>query len=289
MNFKPFAGFLLLCASASGFQAKAQNTVLAAGDIGMCNLQAPYWTGDLIRRELQKDPAARVLALGDLAYTVGSKAEFKACFDAAWGSFKGNIYPAPGNHEYETANAAGYFDYFAERAGKGYYGFDLGKWRVLSLNSNLSGEAMQQQIQWLKTDLDAFKGQCILAYWHHPLVSSGFHGNNSIMKPVWEVLQAHHADLVLVGHDHHYERFTQLSSSGTPDSEGIREFVVGTGGAVLYRTLFIKPGSEKHQNSQFGVLKLNLQDSGYSWEFLAANPKQAGKVLDSGSADCHAK
>ena len=109
------------------------------------------------------------------------------------------------------------------------------------------------------------------------------------MQPVWNILQDHHADLVLVGHDHHYERFTQLNSSGAPDAKGIRQIIVGTGGAVLYRTLFIKPGSEKHVNTQPGVLKLQLQDSSYSWEFLAANPRRLGRVLDSGSAECHAK
>ncbi|GEM47529.1 hypothetical protein DC3_31640 [Deinococcus cellulosilyticus NBRC 106333 = KACC 11606] len=283
------SSFLVLTTAGLFQQGHAQSTVLAAGDIGMCNLQAPYWTGNLIRQELQKTPDARVLALGDLAYTVGSRTDFASCFDPAWGSFKSSIHPAPGNHEYETPGAAGYFEYFGDRAGKGYYRFDLGQWRVFSLNSNLKGEAMQEQLNWLRSDLNAFRGQCILAYWHHPLVSSGYHGNNSIMQPAWNLLQEHHADLVLVGHDHHYERFAQLNSSGAPDAKGIRQIIVGTGGAVLYRTLFIKSGSEKHVNTQFGVLKLNLKDSSYTWEFLNANPRRLGTVLDSGSTDCHAK
>ncbi len=290
MNSKMWMlGFLLFCSSGMAQSASSTSTVLAAGDIGMCNLKAPFWTGDLMRDQLQKDPLAVVLALGDLAYPVGSSSDFQNCYDPAWGSFKDRTHPAPGNHEYGTANAAPYFQYFREKAARGYYSMAFNNWKVISLNSNLKGEAMQAQLNWLRSDLESSSSKCTLAFWHHPLVSSGYHGNNSVMQEAWNILQEKHADLVLVGHDHHYERFAPLNSSGAPDPEGIRQFIVGTGGAVLYRTLFVKAGSEKRVNGQFGVLKLNLQDDQYTWQFLAAHPRIKGKVLDSGSARCYPK
>jgi hypothetical protein len=224
---------------------------------------------------------AAVLALGDLQYENGALADFQKYYDATWGAFKGITHPAVGNHEYNTKGAVGYYSYFGARAGdpkKGYYSFDLGSWHLISLNSNCSQAggcgAGSPQERWLRADLAAHRSSCTIAYWHHPRYSSGDHGNQTQTQPLWAVLAAARTELVLAGHDHIYERFAPI--------DGIRSFVVGTGGRNLTSFKTPKPGSETRLK-QFGVLDLELRDGSYTWRFLAA-PGRA--VLDSGSAGC---
>ncbi len=224
---------------------------------------------------------AAVLALGDLQYERGGLAEFQNFYDASWGAFKSITHPAVGNHEYLTSKAAGYFTYFGARAGdptKGYYSYDVGSWHLISLNSNCSpvggcGVGSPQE-KWLRADLAAHRNACTIAYWHHPRFSSGEHGDQSQTQPLWNALSAAHADVVLAGHDHIYERFAPI--------DGIRSFVVGTGGRNLTSFKTPKPGSEIRSRN-FGVLDLELRDGSYTWRFLAA-PGRA--VLDSGTASC---
>ncbi|MBV8636335.1 MAG: metallophosphoesterase [Burkholderiaceae bacterium] len=268
-------------------------TVFAAGDIGECwkgrrHLPGPDITAHIIERGLAVDPEAQVLTLGDNTYPVGLPAEFDNCYGPTWGKFKSVTHPSSGNHEYYTPKANGYYFYFGEAAGTApgfYYSFDIGNWHLLSLNSNLKGEAWKEELAWVKKDLAQSKARCTLAYWHHPRFSSGGHGNNPEMAPLWDLLQAAHADLVLNGHDHDYERFAPQDKDARRDNaHGIREFVVGTGGAYLTPVFFRKTNSEIVDNDTHGVLKLVLKDTGYEWEFLA----EPGKSLkDSGAAHCH--
>ena len=140
-------------------------------------------------------------------------------------------------------------------------------------------------VMWLKEDLAANPKTCTLAYWHHPLFSSGTHGNQDKMQPTWEVLYASNADVVVNGHDHDYERFAPQDPSGAANSEqGIREFVVGTGGGghTTFKTL--QPNSEVRNADTFGVLKLTLNSGGYDWEFV---PVAGETFTDSGSDSCH--
>ena len=226
---------------------------------------------------------AAVLALGDLQYERGALAEFQKFYDASWGAFKAITHPAVGNHEYLTSKAAGYFTYFGANAGdatKGYYSYDVGSWHLIALNSNCSpaggcGVGSPQE-KWLKADLAEHRNACTIAYWHHPRYSSGGHGNQTQIQPLWQALSAAHADIVLAGHDHHYERFAPI--------DGIRSWVVGTGGRNL--TGFNKtpqPGSQMRLMN-FGVLDLELRDGSYTWRFLAA---PGGAVLDTGTDSCH--
>ena len=198
-----------------------------------------------------------------------------------------------GNHEYVTAGASGYFDYFGSAAGdptKGYYSYNRGAWHIVVLNSmceNVGGcEDTSPMVTWLKNDLAANSAnKCTLAYWHHPLFSSGEHGNNINMKPSWEVLYAANADLVINGHDHDYERFAPQRPNGTVDSaRGIREFVVGTGGYSLRPFDAIKPNSQVRSANTHGVLKVTLHASSYGWKFVPV----AGKTFtDSGRTSYH--
>ena len=176
------------------------------------------------------DPA-RVLVLGDNAYPNGSPSDYASFYQPNWGRFKAKTRPVPGNHEYQTAGAAGYFGYFT--GVQPYYSFDVGAWHLIALNSELPVSVGSAQETWLKADLAANAGKCILAYWHQPRWSSGQHGSNSTYHQLWVDLYAAGADIVLNGHDHNYERFAKQNASGVAKADGVREFVVGTGGRAL--------------------------------------------------------
>ncbi len=270
---------------------KKDIVVVAAGDIA-CNSEKQT-ASECYQKETAQltstvNPDA-VLLLGDIQYENGSIQEF-VYFDKAWGKFKDKSFPVPGNHEYQTPNAEGYFQYFGARAGekgKGYYSFNLGSWHVIALNSNcwaIKGCSLDDpQAQWLLSDLKNNSKKCTLAMWHHPFVSASTHGNSEFMDDIWDILYKNGADLVLVGHDHVYERFAPMDSNGNTDKNGIREFVVGTGGRSLY-PFKTKPATlEASQNTIYGVLKLKLSENGYSWDFVGVDPT----FKDSGQDLCH--
>ena len=263
--------------------ADTDPVVLVAGDVAQCNVRGAQLTADLI----QKMPKAMVLAAGDLAYENGSLGDFFRCYDSSWGKFKDRTWPTPGNHEYGTPNAAGYFAYFGSRAGppdKGYYSVDIGQWHIVALNSNIDADADSAQVAWLRKDLAANRTSCTLAFWHHPRYSSGLHGSYRRMQTVWETLHEHGASIVIAGHDHHYERFVPLDAEGKQAiMGGIRSFVVGTGGARLYDFGLRSEHSMAWHGATWGVLKLTLHADSYDWEFLSA---QQSTFRDQGSSPC---
>jgi hypothetical protein len=257
----------------------------AAGDIGDCASVGDTGTGLLL--DGSSDPIA---LLGDIAYPNASLGDFSNCFDPPWGRHKARIRPSPGNHEYGTAGALGYFMYFGAAAGelgKGYYSYDVGDWHVVVINSNCSNvscSAGSAQEQWLRQDLAANPRACTLAYWHHPRWSSGAHGNNTSMTAIWQALYDNGADLVLNGHDHNYERWAPLDRNGNASANGMVEIVVGTGGTGLRSFSGSKPANSVVRNATaHGVLKLTLREGAYDWEFKAV----AGQSFtDSGTAAC---
>ncbi len=170
--------------------------------------------------------------------------------------------------------------------GEGYYSYNQGAWHVVVLNSNIAVEPGSAQHEWLRADLTSNTATCTLAYWHHPLFSSGHHGNQTKMKPIWEALFAADVDVVVNGHDHDYERFALQDPSGEADpTRGIREFVVGTGGGGLRPFETIQPNSEVRSADTHGILKLTLNPTSYDWEFV---PVSGGETFtDSGSGSCH--
>jgi acid phosphatase type 7 len=259
---------------------------VGAGDIANCNHD-----NDEATAELLDDIEGTVFTLGDNAYSDGTPEQFAECYDPTWGRHKDRTWPAPGNHDYETDGAAGYFGYFGEAAGDpatGYYSYDLGAWHIIVLNSNCDDvggcDEGSPQLDWLKEDLAEHESECTLAYWHHARFSSGDHGEEEDVQPLWATLADASADVVLAGHDHIYERFAPMNANGEPDEEGIRSFVVGTGGAGLYDLEHDAANSEVVENDSHGVLKLTLKDGSYDWEFI---PVDGDDFTDSGSGDCH--
>jgi 3',5'-cyclic AMP phosphodiesterase CpdA len=287
--------FVLACRAPAATAANPVHTVYAAGDIARCAHPDPRWSGaaataELVEWALRADPRAVVLTLGDHTYPVGAAREFAECYGPTWGRFRERTWPSPGNHEYATPGAAPYFAYFGARAGRGYYSLRLGGWLLLSLNSNLRGAEHAAQLDWLRAELAAQPARCTLAFWHHPLYTSGGHRGPGRMQDAWRILYDAGAELVLSGHDHDYERFAPQDADGRRDpARGIRQFVVGTGGA--FATPFLKrtPHSEVRDASHDGVLELRLLDGGYAWRFLPAEPDKLapGATPDHGSADCH--
>ena len=195
-----------------------------------------------------------------------------------------------------TLGASGYINFFGTRAGergKGYYSFNLGTWHIVALNSGgndrckpVSCEEGDEQEAWLRKDLEESVSDCTLAFWHRPLFTSGLHRNASETRTFWHDLYAVNADIVLNGHSHHYERFLPQSPDGVYDPErGITQFVVGTGGKNLRRFWRTQRNSVVRNSKSFGVLKLELKEKSYMWEFVSEN----GQVLDSGAGQCHPK
>ena len=278
--------------------------MIGAGDIADCRATATddTATGDLVDAQVTARPDTYVYTLGDNAYQSGKLSEFNACYDPTWGAtgggFLGRTYPAIGNHEYAdaaTSSAGGFFDYFEGRAartgnrGEGYYAYDVGpNWRAIVLNSNpktstdlapgcttdASGTA---QMNFLRSELANAGSRNVLAYFHHARFSDGPHGSSvGCAKKFFDLLYVNKADLVLVGHNHIYERLTDINAQGNPVADGIDQFVVGQGGhdhdpfAVTDAGKSPPPtGSvDARDNTRSGVLKLTLGANGYDWEYL---------------------
>jgi acid phosphatase type 7 len=266
--------------------ARANAVLLAAGDIGKCTdvgERGPYLTADLLARR----PEATILALGDLAYGHGTAAEFANCYGPTWGRFKDRTRPVPGNHEYKTAGASGYFGYWgpqARPAGTSYYSFDLGGWHLVALDSSVDVSAGSAQARWLRSDLAGSAARCKLAFFHHPRFSSGKHGDSPEMGAIFEILYDARVSVALAGHDHDYERFAPLDPSGAVEpGRGVRQFVVGTGGAPLRALGTPRAGSEAQDAGTKGVLQLVLRADGYDWAFL---PVDGASYSDRGSGAC---
>jgi hypothetical protein len=284
-------GVAMLSASGVLLGQTSDPVFVGAGDIGNCN-----GTGDEATASLVNSISGTVFNIGDNAYPDGSTAKFNKCYDPTWGQFKARTKPSVGNREYDVSpDASGYFDYFGAAAGdrpKGYYSYDLGGWHIIVLNSNCAQvpggcDAGSPQEEWLKADLAAHQNACSIAYFHHPRFSSGVNGNKTFVAPFWSDLYEAGAEVVLSGHDHSYERFAPQNPSGQADPEaGIREFVVGTGGAGFTAFKTVQPNSQKRIANTNGVLKMTLHPSSYEWQFITA-PGRTVADSSAGSTQCH--
>jgi 3',5'-cyclic AMP phosphodiesterase CpdA len=265
-------------------------TLVGAGDIAGCGQ-----VEDTATAKLMETIPGTVFTLGDNVYNDGSAKQFANCYGPTWGRFKARTRPVPGNHDYFTPNAAGYFDYFGAAAGsrtKGYYSYNAGAWHVIVLNSNCAavggcGPGSPQE-RWLRADLAASKAACTVAMWHHPRFASGRrHGSDPRMAAFWWALYQYGAELVLSGHEHFYERFAPQRPNATADPAfGIRQFVVGTGGNGHYPIGAVVANSQVRNDRAAGVLKLVLRPQSYEWAFV---PILGRTFRDSGTGTCHGR
>lgn len=279
------------------------SVLIGTGDIASCDSQGDELTAAIVDSVLRADSTVSVetvvFTTGDNAYPDGSDRNFTLCFTPSWGDsakrIMKHIRPSPGNHEHAIFGAAAYYEYFGDKAGsprKGYYSYNLGEWHVVVLNSEIvvnsvfSEEDRKAQLDWLVEDLksNATK-KCTVAYWHHPRFSSGWHGGDRRIAVFWGPLYDGGVDLVLNGHDHHYERFLPMSPAGLADSvRGMVEIVIGTGGGELrgLRTPIV-PNSAARVQGNFGVLKVTLGAEEWRSAFLATS----GRIYDASGGRCH--
>ena len=258
--------------------------LVGAGDIADCKSDGAARTALLL-----DSIRGTIFIAGDVAYqTKKNPRPLITCFEPAWGRHRARIRPAIGNHEYADGRADDYFAYFGDRAGPppgGYYSYDEGNWHVIALNTNIAIDSGSPQAAWLRADLGAHIGHCTLAYMHHPRFSSGPHDERDRLDPFWRMFVSFGVSVVLAGHDHLYERFAPLDAEGLPDSvRGVRQFVVGTGGANRYQMTRVLPGSEAHSSETFGLLRLALLPDRYRWEFI---PVDTNGFRDRGESVCH--
>ena len=257
-------------------------SIVAAGDIAGC-----FWRGDEATARLLDRIDGVVIAIGDIVYQSGTRGEYARCYAPTWGRHKERTRPVPGNHDYRTGDAAPYFAYFganAGRAGQGWYSYRVDGWHVVALNSEEPLKEGSVQLAWLREELRKNPTRCTLAYMHHPRFSSGKHGSRDRTLDAWKTMYAAGVDVVLSGHDHHYERFAPQTPDGKADPErGIRQFVLGMGGAPMYPVRRPIANSEAITNRAHGVLKLQFRPDGYDWEFV---PIRGHRFRDQGSGTC---
>jgi 3',5'-cyclic AMP phosphodiesterase CpdA len=230
-----------------------------------------------------------VWLLGDIQYLNGELDQFRNSFGKAFAPLRKRWRPNPGNHEYVTTNASGYYEFFGKDAGphqRGFYSFDVGSWHVVSLNANcdiIDCTKNSFQAKWLRNDLRKHPSKCTAAFWHQPLYSSGVeHGNDPLVRPLWQILQANGADLVLNGHDHDFEVFSRQNAYGERDPKGMIEIVSGAGGKSWYEFNEIQPNSKVRIGNTFGFLSLRLNKKSFNWSYVTKD----SKVLARGSAQC---
>lgn len=266
----------------------APHVVVAVGDIacapGERRTSRRCRQGDTAALAASLSPDT-VLGLGDLQYEQGTRRAFRRSYHPSWGALKSITRPVPGNHEYYTAGASGYYRYFSRRqpGSPGYYARRLGPWTAYAVNSNCTKIDCDQQEQWLRTALDG-DTRCSLLFMHHPRFSSGEHGSQRSMSRFFSIAYDRGVDVVLSGHDHHYERFVPKNAAGDsrPDT-GVVQYVSGGGGKSHYAAQRDVPGSAFIEDDTFGVLRLALGADGWTSSFRGID----GSNQDTYTGTCH--
>jgi alkaline phosphatase len=267
--------------------------IYAAGDIASCQGSAPGQNnGAMITSDMLLKTSGPIFTLGDNSNEAGTKSNYAKCYKPTWGRLLDRTYPVMGNHDRgNDIQGSAYFAYFAGRTGDwGHYSLDLGAWHIVVLNAQCGiGEQNcrtgSPQEVWLKADLAATRQKCIMALWHQPLFTSGNEAPFKTARSFWTDLYKYKADVILNGHNHIYERYFPQDPNGRVDANGLREFVVGTGGSSLEPPVLPPDVNEMvRDSSTYGYLKLTLSEDSYAWQFVA-QPGQG--FTDSGSANCH--
>ncbi|SOD02207.1 3',5'-cyclic AMP phosphodiesterase CpdA [bacterium JGI 053] len=280
----PALALLAACGGGDGAHGAPPHTSLvAAGDVAGC-----WWRSDEATARLLDHIGGVVVPLGDAVYQDGSTGQFARCYGPTWGRHKARTRPVIGNHDYRTEHGGPYYDYFGAAAGprdKGWYSYELEGWHVVGLNTETEIGAGSEQLEWLREDLRTHPARCTLVAMHRPRFSSGKHGDSERVKDAFRAMYDGGVDVLLSGHDHLYERFAPQDPDGRADPRrGVRQFVVGTGGAPLYSFReTIHRNSEAHQNDVHGVLRVVFHPDGYDWEFVGVG----AAFSDKGHGECH--
>ena len=179
------------------------------------------------------------------------------------------FFPTLGNHDWYTAGAQPYLDYFTLPGNERYYDFVWGPVHFFALDSDenepdgfLAGSV---QAAWLQQGLAVSTSPWNIVYMHYPPYSSGAHGSISWMQ--WP-FAAWGADALLAGHDHLYERLLV---------DGIPYFIDGTGGGSLYNFGTPVPESQFRYNTNFGAMRVTASETAMLFEFF----NRVGKLIDS--------
>ena len=262
--------------------------LVGVGDIAGCG--AAF--GDEATAAVVQGVSGAVFTTGDNVYQNGTATEFAECYQPSWGAVKNRTRPAPGNHDWNTGTLDGYFGYFGASAtdadGKSYYSYDVDQqWHVVVLDTECARVggcgAGSPQDTWLRADLADHAADNVIAIWHKPRFSSG--GTNlTELQRLYEDIYYAGVDMLLVGHDHIYERFAPLDPAGNVAANGVRNFTLGTGGAGLSGIGTARTGSEVRRNDTFGVMKLTLHADRYDWQFM---PVAGKSFTDSGTSLVH--
>jgi hypothetical protein len=316
------AGLLVVLVLSLGWSVSRCSTgpdtvrVVAVGDMA-CDPDDPDLTatgparGDRCRHQAVSDLAvalrpAVLLGLGDFQYELPTSEAYRTVYGPSFGRLRERTVPVFGNHEYRVQEASTFTAYFGDRVRdpRGYWSEELGRWHLIVLNSNCGAVAGgcgvgSPQQEWLAQDLAAHDNRCVLAAWHHPRWSTGLAGDDPRTAALYRTLYDHGAELVLSGHEAHYERFGPLDPDGRRDERGLLQFVVGTGGQAHYRpeataeardergTAPVRsggPAGEFVDYDHHGVLELELAPDSWQWRF---RPLEAGRtVTDEGSGTC---
>lgn len=216
--------------------------------------------------------------LGDIQYNSHTTKNFQENFGVIWSDLLSISKPIAGNHEYAEGGAKGYYETWVDFPKPGYYSFDLNEdWAVIALNTNdeckfVPCDKGSDQYIWLEQQLQASAGKCVVVMSHHPRYSSGVHGSSPFMRDAFDLMQAHGVDVLLSGHDHHYERF--LTSPV--------QFVVGTGGKDLRSIKQPVESSVVRDNQNHGALFMTVADRTAFIEFVGID----GSVLDATTITC---
>ncbi len=266
--------------------------ILAAGDIAKCGGSAPApGNGAFITSDMLLADSGSIFTLGDNSNDSGSLSDYQNCWGPTWGRLPTDrLHITMGNHDIGNSGQD-FFTYFNGMTGDwGHYSLDIGSWHVIVLNAEcgIGGQGCGPgsiQETWLRQDLAANSQKCILGIWHQPLFTSGTQSPYPGMKTFWQDLYAYGADVILNGHNHNYERFDPQNPDAVADTNGIREFVVGTGGASLDSSSLPLAANEVVRSAAaYGYLRLTLHANSYDWQFVA---QPGSSFSDSGSATCH--
>lgn len=278
------------------------SVLIGAGDIAVCGTSFDEATARIVDSVTTADSIAKVedavFTAGDHVYPNGGATYWQTCWKSSWGDTTKRIMrllrPTLGNHDLDNGFGEAYYSIFGKAAGakgKGYYAYDLGEWKIIALNSEIvtnpafSPETRREQEDWLKKELAGSTKKCTIAIFHRPRFSSGGHSGDLRMTGIWNILYEANVDLVLNGHEHHYERFSPQTPAGLRDTvRGITQIIVGTGGADLTGIRNpVQPNSVVRIQGHYGVLKLTLGAGEYQHAFLDIS----GRIWDRAAGKCH--